>query len=444
MKQEIPPTNKPITLDNHWMPFTPNRDFKANPRLMVKASGMYYWSQAGQPILDASAGLFCCAAGHCRPEIAAAISQQAQTLDYVPHFQSAHPTSFTLAEKLATILPSGLDRIFFTNSGSESIDTAIKIAIAYFQAKGQGTRQRFISRERAYHGVNIGGTALGGMTNNRRIYGGVGLAQVAHLRHTWLADNKFTLGQPEQGKELAEDLQRFVTLYGAENIAACVVEPIAGSTGTLVPPKGYLERLREICDQHSILLIFDEVITGFGRTGNAFGTDSFGVKPDMMTLAKALTNGAVPMGAVAVKREIHDTIINHAPAGAMEFFHGYTYSGHPLACAAAHAALDIYQQENLFERAGNLSAYFLTTVFNSLRDLPIITDIRGYGMMASFDLAPAESVGLRGAELQKRLFWAGMHLKTTGDAGIIAPALIAEKSHIDEICQRLRDVIQQF
>ncbi|EIJ43778.1 adenosylmethionine-8-amino-7-oxononanoate aminotransferase [Beggiatoa alba B18LD] len=431
-------------LENHWMPFTPNRDFKARPRLTVKAAGMYYWSEAGTQLLDASAGLFCCAAGHCRPEITAAIQQQAQTLDYVPHFQSAHPLSFTLAEKLAKLLPTGLDRIFFTNSGSESIDTAIKIAIAYFQAKGQGARQRFISRERAYHGVNIGGTALGGMTNNRRIFGGVGLPQVAHLRHTWLAENKFTLGQPEQGKELAEDLQRFITLYGAENIAACFVEPIAGSTGVLVPPKGYLERLREICTQYGILLIFDEVITGFGRTGKAFAADSFGVTPDIITMAKALTNGAVPMGAVAVKRDIYDTIVNHAPEGVTEFFHGYTYSGHPLACAAAHATLDIYQQEKLFERASELSAYFLETVFNSLHDLPIITDIRGYGLLAGFDLAPTAQAGMRGAMLQKELFWSGMHLKTTGDAGIISPALIIEKTQIDQLCQLLRDVLKRF
>lgn len=429
-------------LEHYWMPFTANRDFKANPRMFVSGEGMYYTSHEGKRILDGSSGLFCVAAGHGRREVADAVGKQLMELDYCAPFQSAHPLAFELAQRVAALTPGDLDYVFFTNSGSEAVDTALKIALAYHRARGQGQRMRFISRERAYHGVNIGGTSLSGLVKNREAFG-VGLTGVAHLRHTWLPENRFTKGQPESGAELAEDLQRMVGLYGADTIAACFVEPIAGSTGILVPPKGYLERLREICDAHGILLVFDEVICGFGRTGKAFAAQSFGVTPDMMTMAKALTNGAQPMGAVAVSKDIYDTICGPAPAEAIELFHGYTYSAHPAACAAGLAVLDIYEKEGLFERAADMSEYFLEAVF-ALSDLPVITDIRGYGLIAGFDVAPAGTPGVRGYEVQKRLFEAGMHIKMTGDAGILAPPLIAEKAHIDEMCAILRDVLKAY
>ncbi len=429
-------------LEHYWMPFTANRDFKANPRIFVSGEGMYYTSHEGKRILDGSSGLFCVAAGHGRREVADAVGKQLMELDYCAPFQSAHPLAFELAQRVAALTPGDLDYVFFTNSGSEAVDTALKIALAYHRARGQGQRMRFISRERAYHGVNIGGTSLSGLVKNREAFG-VGLTGVAHLRHTWLPENRFTKGQPESGAELAEDLQRMVGLYGADTIAACFVEPIAGSTGILVPPKGYLERLREICDAHGILLVFDEVICGFGRTGKAFAAQSFGVTPDMMTMAKALTNGAQPMGAVAVSKDIYDTICGPAPAEAIELFHGYTYSAHPAACAAGLAVLDIYEKEGLFERAADMSEYFLEAVF-ALSDLPVITDIRGYGLIAGFDVAPAGTPGVRGYEVQKRLFEAGMHIKMTGDAGILAPPLIAEKAHIDEMCAILRDVLKTY
>ncbi|MFB3046061.1 MAG: aspartate aminotransferase family protein [Acidiferrobacterales bacterium] len=429
-------------LEHYWMPFTANRDFKANPRIFVSGEGMYYKSHEGKRILDGSSGLFCVAAGHGRREVADAVGKQLMDLDYCAPFQSAHPLAFELAQRVAALTPGDLDYVFFTNSGSEAVDTALKIALAYHRARGQGQRMRFISRERAYHGVNIGGTSLSGLVKNREAFG-VGLTGVAHLRHTWLPENRFTKGQPESGAELAEDLQRMVGLYGADTIAACFVEPIAGSTGILVPPKGYLERLREICDAHGILLVFDEVICGFGRTGKAFAAQSFGVTPDMMTMAKALTNGAQPMGAVAVSKNIYDAICGPAPAEAIELFHGYTYSAHPAACAAGLAVLDIYEKEGLFERAADMSEYFLEAVF-ALSDLPVITDIRGYGLIAGFDVAPAGTPGVRGYEVQKRLFEAGMHIKMTGDAGILAPPLIAEKAHIDEMCTILRDVLKTY
>lgn len=429
-------------LEHHWMPFTANRDFKAHPRIFVSGEGMYYKSHEGKRILDGSSGLFCVAAGHCRREIADAVGKQLMELDYCAPFQGAHPLSFEFAQRLAALTPGDLDYVFFANSGSEAVDTALKIALAYHRARGQGQRMRFISRERAYHGVNIGGTSLSGLVKNREAFG-VGLTGVAHLRHTWLPENRFTKGQPESGAELAEDLQRMVGLYGAETIAACFVEPVAGSTGILVPPKGYLERLREICDAHGILLVFDEVICGFGRMGKAFGAQAFGVTPDMMTMAKALTNGAQPMGAVAVSKNIYDTICGPAPAEAIEFFHGYTYSAHPAACAAGLAVLDIYEKEGLFERAADMSEYFLEAVF-ALSDLPVITDIRGYGLIAGFDVAPAGTPGVRGYEVQRRLFEAGMHIKMTGDAGILAPPLIAERAHIDEMCGILREVLKTY
>ncbi len=429
-------------MQHQWMPFTANRDFKSAPRLTVRAEGMYFWNDHDERILDGSAGLFCCAAGHCRPEIAEAVGAQLRELDYTAPFQLAQPRSFELAERVAALTPEGIDRVFFVNSGSEAVDTALKICTAYHRARGEGQRQRMVSRERAYHGVNIGGTSLSGMVKNREAFG-LGLPGVVHMRHTWLPENRFSRGQPESGAELADDLARMAALYGPATIAACFVEPIAGSTGVLVPPKGYLERLREICDAHGILLVFDEVICGFGRTGKAFGADSFGVKPDIMTLAKALTNGAQPMGAVAVSNEIYDTVVSESREPHIELFHGYTYSGHPAACAAGLATLDIYEGEGLFDRAAEMSPYFLDAVF-ALSEVPAVTDIRGYGLMAGFDVAPADVPGVRGSEIQKRLFAAGLHVKMTGDAGILAPPLICEREHIDEMCAVLKEVLSDY
>ena len=428
-----------ISLDEYWMPFTPNREFKADPRMIVRAEGMYYWNDRGEKLIDASSGLFCCAAGHGRREIAEAVGRQLAELDFSAPFLRGHPKQFELATRIAEMTPGDLNRVFFANSGSEAVESAMKIALAYHQARGQGGRTMFVSRERAYHGVNFGGVSLSGLVNNRRKFG-AGLPGVAHLRHTHLPENLFVPGEGAHGAELADDLLRIVNLYGAENIAACFVEPIAGSTGVLVPPKGYLKRLREICDQHGILLVFDEVITGWGRTGQPFAAQTFGVTPDIITMAKAVTNGAQPMGVVAISERIHDTVMAAAPEGAIEFFHGYTYSGHPAACAAGLATLDIYRRDGLFERARELAPYFLDGLF-SLRDLPVVTDIRGYGMLGGIDVAVDATPGKRGHLLQKKLFDNGLHLKTTGDCAIVAPPLIAEKSHIDTIVDTLRRTI---
>ena len=433
------PAEKPLSLDEFWMPFTPNRDFKSDPRIVVRAEGMYYWNDRGEKIIDASSGLFCVAAGHGRREIAEAVHRQLTELDFVSPFLRAHPKSFELAARVAEMTPGDLKRIFFVNSGSEAVDTAMKVALAYHQARGQPGRTMFVSRERAYHGVNFGGVALSGIVNNRRKYG-PGIAGVVHMRHTHLKENLFTPGEGAHGAELADDLLRFVNLYGAENIAACFVEPIAGSTGCLVPPKGYLARLREICYAHGILLVFDEVITGFGRTGAPFAAQSFGVTPDIMTMAKAITNAAQPMGAVAISNRIHDAVMGAAQDGAIEFFHGYTYSGHPAACAAGLATLDIYRKEGLFERARDLAPYFQQAIF-SLRGTPKITDIRGYGMFATLDVESDGTPGRRGHVLQKKLFDKGLNLKTTGDSALIAPPLIAERQHVDTIVDILRKTI---
>jgi beta-alanine--pyruvate transaminase len=439
LKIHDPAATKRLSLDEYWMPFTPNRDFKADPKMVVRAEGMYYWNDRGDRIIDASSGLFCVNAGHGRKEIADAVGRQMRELDFVAPFTRGHPKQFELATRVAELTPGDLNRIFFTNSGSEAVDTAMKVALAYHQARGQGGRNVFISRERAYHGVNFGGVSLSGLVHNRRKFG-PGLPGIAHMRHTHIKENLFTRGEGAHGVELAEDLARFVNLYGAENIAACFIEPIAGSTGCLVPPQGYLKRLREICDAHGILLVFDEVICGFGRTGQAFAAQSFGVTPDILGMAKGLNNGAQPMGAVAISERIHDTIMAAAPEGAIEFFHGYTYSGHPGPCAAGLATLDIYKNDGLFERGRELSPYFLDALF-SLRDLPAVADIRGYGMFGAIDVHPAGAPGARGHALQKKLFDSGLHLKATGDCVLLAPPLIAEKKHIDEIAGILRKTL---
>ena len=426
-------------LESHWLPFTDNRAFKREPRLFVKAKGMHYWNERGDRILDGSSGLFTSAAGHCRSEIAAAVSQQLETLDFTPSFMRGHPLAFRLADEVASLMPAGLGHVFFCNSGSESVDTAMKIAMAYHLARGEGQRSHFVSRERAYHGVNIGGTALSGMVRNREAFGTL-LPGVLHMRHTLLPENRLKRGQGDVGVELADDLLRFVQLVGEKRIAAVFVEPIAGSTGVIVPPKGYLERIREICTRYGILLVFDEVICGFGRTGQAFAAQSFGVTPDVITMAKALTNGAQPMGAIAVRDDIYQTILDGAAEGVTEFFHGYTYSAHPAACAAGLATLDIYRKERLFERARSLAPAFQDAMF-ALQDLPIVKDVRGYGLLAGIEVHPGRTPGARGTELQGRLFDRGLHVKTTGDVAIIAPAFIAEPAHIEEIAAHLRDAL---
>ena len=432
----------PEKLERHWMPFTANRNFKREPRLFERASGMYYWSSAGQKILDGCSGLFTSAAGHCRPEIAAAVAEQLQTLDFTPSFMRGHAGAFALADGVAALTPKGIDHVFFCNSGSEAVDTAMKIALAYHLARKEAQRTYFVSRERAYHGVNIGGTALSGMMRNREAFGAL-MPGVLHLRHTLLPENRLTRGMGAAGAELADDLQRFVNLVGERRIAAVFIEPIAGSTGVIVPPRGYLERIREICDRYGILLVFDEVICGFGRTGEPFASTSFGVTPDIITMAKALTNGAQPMGAVAVKDEIYRAILDGAPDGATEFFHGYTYSAHPAACAAGLATLEIYRKESLFARGRELSGYFQDAMY-SLQDLGAVADVRGFGMLAGVELKPGAAPGARGTELQARLFDRGLHVKTTGDAAIVAPALIASRADIDLLTSILRDAIAEY
>ncbi len=427
-------------LQSFWMPFSPNKEFKSEPRMFARAKGMYFYTPDGREVIDASSGLFCVAAGHCREEIAQAVYEQLQTLDFTAPFLRAQSKSFELAERVAHYTPEGLNRIFFTNSGSEAVDTAMKMALAYHRVQGQPQRQLFVSRERAYHGVNMGGVALAGMVNNRRAFG-PGLAGVYHMRHTGLPENKFAMGQPEHGAELADDLLRFCNLYGGENIAAVFVEPTAGSFGCLPPPKGYLNRLRQICDQHGILLVFDEVITGWGRMGANFGAQAFGVTPDLMTMAKAITNGAQPMGAVAAKQAVYDAITEAGPKQGIEFFHGYTYSAHPAACAAGLAMMDIFAKERLIERGAAMSPKFAAAM-HALRELPIVTDVRSIGMMAAVDVAVDGAPGVRGHEAQKRLYDQGLNLKSTGDALIIAPPLVMEDKHLDEIVSKLRAVLQ--
>jgi beta-alanine--pyruvate transaminase len=416
----------------YWMPFTANRQFKKAPRLLSRASGMHYWTDEGRQVLDGIAGLWCVNAGHARPKIVQAIAQQAAEMDYAPPFQMGHPKAFQLAEQLVRITPQGLDKVFFTNSGSEAVETALKMAIAYQRVRGEASRTRLIGRERGYHGVNFGGISVGGMVGNRKMFGTL-LAGVDHIRHTHdPARNAFSVGQPPYGAEFADDLERLVQLHDASTIAAVIVEPVAGSTGVLLPPKGYLQRLREICDRHGILLIFDEVITGFGRTGHPFGAQAFGVTPDLMTVAKGLTNGCVPMGAVFVKREIHDAFMN-GPEHLIEFFHGYTYSAHPLACAAGLATLETYADEGLLTRAQQLERYF-GDALHSLKGLPNVIDVRNIGLVGGIELeslpgAPAK----RAFDVFLDCYERGLLIRTTGDTIALSPPLIIEKSHIDQI-----------
>jgi beta-alanine--pyruvate transaminase len=426
-------------LQQYWMPFSPNKEFKQEPRMFASAKGMYFYKPDGSAVIDASAGLFCVAAGHCRDEIADAVYQQLKTLDFTAPFLRAHSKAFELASRVAEFTPEDLNRLFFVSSGSEAVDTAMKMALMYHRVRGQAQRQLFISRERSYHGVNMGGVALGGMVNNRRAFG-AGLPGVYHMRHTALPENKFVPGQPETGADLADDLLRYCNLLGGENIAAVFVEPTAGSFGCLPPPKGYLNRLRKICDDHGILLVFDEVITGWGRMGANFGAQAFGVTPDLMLMAKAITNGAQPMGAVAAREGIYNAITEAGPKQGIEFFHGYTYSAHPASCAAGLAMMDIFRDEKLIERAAAMSPKFMAAA-HSLRDIPSVVDIRSVGMMAGIEVAAVGAPGARGHELQKLLYDRGLNLKSTGDTLIVAPPLIAEDKHLDEIFTKIRDAI---
>lgn len=423
-----------------WMPFTSNRAFKATPRMLTSASGMYYTASDGRKVLDGTAGLWAVNAGHCRAPIVEAIRKTAGEMDFGPTFQLGHPLPFELATRLARIMPEGLERIFFTNSGSESVDTALKIALAYQRARGEGTRTRLIGRERGYHGVGFGGISVGGIVNNRRQFGTL-LTGVDHLPHTHsLEHNAFTRGRPVWGSHLADDLERIVALHGAETIAAAIVEPMAGSTGVLVPPLGYLEKLRQICTRHGILLIFDEVITAFGRIGAATAAEAFGVTPDIITMAKGLTNAAVPMGAVAVSRSVHDTVVNGGPDG-IELFHGYTYSGHPLAAAAGLATLDLYEEEGLFQRAADLVGYWEEAA-HSLKSARHVIDVRNCGIVAGIELEPRPGAPTKRAmELFHKCFDAGLLVRATGDIIALSPPLIVEKQQIDEMFGLMADLL---
>jgi beta-alanine--pyruvate transaminase len=429
-------------LDAYWMPFTANRQFKKAPRLLTRAEGMYYWDDRGRQILDGVAGLWCVSAGHARPRIVKAIQAQAAELDYAPPFQMGHPKAFELAERVAAIAPRGMGKVFFTNSGSEAVETALKMAIAYHRVRGEGARTRLIGRERGYHGVNFGGISVGGIVANRKMFGTL-LTGVDHIRHTHdLARNAFSVGQPAHGAEFADDLERLVALHDASTIAAVIVEPIAGSTGVLIPPQGYLQRLREICDRHGIVLIFDEVITGFGRTGEAFGAQTFGVTPDMITCAKGITNGCVPMGAVICKDAIHDAFMQ-GPEHLIEFFHGYTYSAHPLACAAGIATLDTYAEEGLLGRAQQLQGYFAEAV-HSLAGEPNVVDVRNMGLVGGVELAPlAGEPARRAFDVFLDCYDKGVLVRVTGDIVALSPPLIIERAQIDQIVDTLRGAIRR-
>src|SRR5512139_3819748 len=403
----------PDQLGAYWMPFTANRQFKSAPRMVARAEGMHYWTPEGRRILDGFSGLWCCNAGHNRKPIVEAIQKQAATMDYAPAFQMGQPLAFELANRIVDIAPEGLDRVFFCNSGSEAVDTALKIALAYHRVRGEGHRTRLIGRERGYHGVNFGGLSVGGMTANRKMFGAM-LAGVDHLRHTHdLSRNAFSVGLPEHGAELADDLERLCVLHDPSTIAAVIVEPIAGSAGVFLPPKGYLQRLREICDKHGILLIFDEVITGFGRTGQPFAAQTFGVTPDLMTVAKGITNGCVPMGGVFVRQAIHDAFMS-GPEHLIEFFHGYTYSAHPLACAAGLGTLATYAEEGLLTRAATLQSYFGEAV-HSLNGLANVIDVRNFGLVAGIELRPIDGEPAKRAfNVFLDCFDKGVLVRTTG------------------------------
>jgi beta-alanine--pyruvate transaminase len=426
-----------------FMPFSANRQFKKAPRLLARAEGIHYYTPEGRKVIDGTSGLWCVNAGHCRKKIVEAVQKQVATMEFAPPFQMGHPAAFEFADRLAALAPKGLSRVFFTNSGSESVDTALKLALAYHRARGEGHRVRLIGRERGYHGVNFGGTAVGGISGNRKIFGAL-VAGVDHLRHTHdPARNAFSRGQPKHGAELAEDLERLAQLHDPSTIAAVIVEPVACSTGVLVPPVGYLERLREICDRHGILLIFDEVITAWGRLGRPFGAQHFGVTPDLITTAKGITNATVPMGAVFMKEDIYRAFMT-GPEGAIEMPHGYTYSSHPLACAAGLATLDVYAEEGLLTRAGELASYWEEQA-HAFKGLPNLVDIRNIGLIAAFELAPRPGApGARGFEAHLRAFEKGAYVRVTGDIIALAPPLIIQKAEIDQLFAILRETLRSI
>jgi len=424
-------------LESYWMPFTGNRYFKEHPRMIDRAEGMYCYTTDGKKLIDAVAGLWCCNAGHCHPKIVEAIQKQAATLDYSMAFQLGHPKAFELAKKLTDIAPQGIDYAFFVNSGSEAVDTALKMALGYHRIRGQGERTRFIGREKGYHGVGFGGISVGGISPNRKMFGAM-LPGVDHLPHTHnIAKNAFTRGLPEFGVHLADELENIIALHDASTIAAVIVEPIAGSAGVLIPPQGYLKRLRDICTKHGILLIFDEVICAFGRTGDTFAANRFGVTPDLMTTAKGLTSGTVPMGAVLAKSEIYDTFMT-GPEGAIEFFHGYTYSGHPLAAAAGCATLDVYKNEGLVDRAREMESYF-EDALHSLKGAPHVIDIRNFGLIGAVELQGIEGKPTaRAMKVFRDCYDNGLIVRTTGDTIAFSPPLIIEKKHIDIMVDTVR------
>jgi beta-alanine--pyruvate transaminase len=435
----------PIQTEHLWMPFTANRQFKANPRLLSKAEGMYYQSADGRQILDGTAGLWCVNAGHNHPKIVAAIQAQAATMDFAPTFQMGHPLAFEAATKLAEITPAGMDRVFFCNDGSEGVDTALKIALAYHRIRGDAGRFRLIGRERGYHGVGFGGISVGGIAGNRKQFG-PGLSGVDHLPHPLdIAKNAFSKGLPANGVELADTLEsRLLALHDPATVAAVIVEPIQGSTGVIIPPKDYLRRLRDICSKHGILLIFDEVITGFGRLGTAFGADYFEVTPDILICAKGLSNAAVPMGAVVVNTDIYDCFMSLSPKDSIELFHGYTYSAHPLACAAAIATLEVYQEEQLFERAAQMAPYFEAAAHH-LRGLPNVKDIRNLGLVCGIELSPQSGkTTTRAFDIFEKCFWEkNLLIRTTGDIIALSPPLIINEAQVDQLFSQLAEAIQE-
>jgi beta-alanine--pyruvate transaminase len=440
MSRNMSNTDSSNNLDAFWMPFTANRQFKNGPRLLVSAKGMHYTSHDGRQILDGTAGLWCVNAGHCHPKIVEAIRAQAGELDYAPPFQMAHPQAFELSSRLVAMTPGNLDHVFLGNSGSEAVDTALKIALAYHRARGDAGRVRLIGRERGYHGVGFGGIAVGGMVGNRKQFGAL-FAGVDHLPHTYNPKQAFTRGQPAEGAELADALERLVGLHDASTIAAVIVEPMAGSTGVLVPPKGYLDRLRAICDKYGILLIFDEVITGFGRLGTNFAADYFGVVPDMMTTAKGITNAAVPMSAVFTSDKIYNTVIEATPEGGIELAHGYTYSSHPMATAAALATLDVYRDEGLFQRAHDLSSYWEDAI-HGLKGSRHVVDLRNIGLVGAIELEPRPGAPMKRAyDVFTRCYAEGVLVRQAGEAICLSPPLIIEKSQIDRIVETLHKVL---
>lgn len=434
-------STKNSNLDAFWMPFTANRQYKAAPRVLVSAEGMHYTTEDGRKIIDGTAGLWCTNAGHARKEITEAVSKQIQQLDFAPTFQMGHPLPFELAQKLVKHTPDGLDHVFFTNSGSESADTALKIALAYHRAKGNAHKTRLVGREKGYHGTNFGGISVGGLGNNRKAFGTL-LAGVDHLKHAWVPGSEFTKGRPEQGEELADELNSMIALHG-DTIAAVIVEPVVGSGGVWMPPKGYLERLRKITKDNDILLIFDEVITGYGRIGKAFAAERFGVTPDIITSAKGLTNGAIPMGAVFVSNEIHNAFMQ-GPEEVIELFHGYTYSGHPVAAAAAIATLEVYERDNLFEKAISLESYWQEAI-HSLKEFDVVKDIRNLGLVGAVEFKPGAKMGERGYKVFHDCYWKHDALvRCTGDIIAMSPPLIISESEIDQLMHAMRSAIKSL